>query len=92
MLVVLELQLKMLEKPYAARALLLLYRFGPLNRGTLYDMLSTGATTPIRRIEELMAAGLIVEEVAEDRKRYLKLTEKGLSVAMPLDEIERALA
>jgi len=39
-----------------------------------------------------MAAGLIVEEVAEDRKRYLKLTEKGLSVAMPLDEIERALA
>lgn len=92
MLVVLELQLKMLEKPYAARALLLLYRFGPLNRGTLYDMLSTGATTPIRRIEELMAAGLIVEEVTEDRKRYLKLTEKGLSVAMPLDEIERALA
>lgn len=92
MLVVLELQLKMLEKPYAARALLLLYRFGPINRGTLYDMLSKGATTPIKRIEELKGAGLVVEEVSDDRKRYLRLTERGLSVAMPLDEIERALA
>ena len=92
MLVVLDLQLKMLEKPYAARALLLLYRFGPLNRGTLYEMLSSGATTPIIRVRELMEAELVVEEVSEDRKRYLRLTKKGLSVAMSLDEIERALA
>jgi DNA-binding MarR family transcriptional regulator len=86
----LDYRVEMIERPFAARVLLALYRFGKVNRGTLYAMLESSPQTPIKRIEELMEAGLIVE-FKEDRKRYLKLTEIGLKAAMAVDALENAL-
>jgi len=91
MMLSLDLHVELIEKPFAARILVVLYRFGSLNRGLLYDTLGSGPTTPIRRIDELEAAGLVEEIVSDDRKRYIKLTEKGLRVAILLDDVDRAL-
>lgn len=90
-MLVLKFKLEILEKPQAARALLVLYRYGPMNRGVLYDMLAKGPTTPVARVKELMSAGLVIERIDPDRKRHLSLTEKGLHVAMALDQVENSL-
>jgi DNA-binding MarR family transcriptional regulator len=87
-----ELWIDILERPHAARALLILYRYGTLHQSELSNMLSPGSYVPTKRIKELIRAGLIVETVAPEGKRYLMLTEMGQHVGKHLDEIERYIA
>lgn len=86
----LDYRVTLIENTFAARILLALYRFGPVNRGTLYNMLESSPQTPIKRIDELMEAGL-VEEFLIERKRYLRLTAPGIQAAMAIDALETAL-
>jgi hypothetical protein len=87
-----ELWIDILERPHAARALLILYRYGTLHRDVLIDMLSPGSTVPAKRIKELIRAGLIVETIAPESKRFLMLTEMGQHVGKHLDDIERSIS
>jgi hypothetical protein len=87
-----ELWIDILERPHAARALLILYRYGSLPHNILTNMLSPGSTIPAKRIKELIRAGLILEKRAPDRINYIILTEMGHHVGKHLDEIERYIS
>ncbi|MFA5313161.1 MAG: winged helix DNA-binding protein [Methanomassiliicoccales archaeon] len=74
-------KIAVLENRYALQILIVL-KDGPLGRLELYQRLRSSPTTPIRRIEKLIKAGLITEKVLEDQRTHeLTLTPKGRDVA-----------
>lgn len=86
----LEYQVELLERPFALRILLALYRFGKTNRSVLYDMLESSPQTPLKRLEEMIELGLI-GEFKEERRKYVQLTEAGIKAAMAVDALESVL-
>lgn len=87
----LEYRVELLERPFALRILLALYRFGRTNRSVLYDMLESSPQTPLKRLEEMIELGLI-SEFKEERRKYVQLTEAGIRAAMAVDALETVLA
>lgn len=85
--------LAVLESVYAMRILALLLKEGPTFRSILYQRVSRSTNSPKARVDELLEAGLLTEEVSQfpPLSKRIGLTEKGRRVAEKIAEIERIL-
>lgn len=82
-----------LESTMAMRILLVLLREGDMFRSILYNRVAKGVNTARFRVDELLEAGLLTEEVSQfpPLSKRIGLTEKGRKVAEHVAEIERIL-
>lgn len=82
-----------LESTMAMRILLVLLREGDMFRSILYNRVAKGVNTARFRVDELLEAGLLTEEVSQfpPLSKRIGLTEKGRRVAEKIAEIERIL-
>jgi DNA-binding HxlR family transcriptional regulator len=86
-------RLAVLEDTYALRILVALNRYGPTFRSVLYGRVSNSTTAPMRRINSLIAAGLL-EEIENEYPPFsktIKLTSKGEKVAELISKMEEIL-
>jgi DNA-binding HxlR family transcriptional regulator len=84
-------KLAILEERHALRLLYFLYNNGRSQRSNLYGAISRTTTAPMKRVNELIALGL-VKEIAMENAPFTKnveLTERGRQVAKHVVEIER---
>lgn len=77
----------------AMRILLVLLREGDMFRSILYNRVAKGVNTARFRVDELLEAGLLTEEVSQfpPLSKRIGLTEKGRKVAEHVAEIEQIL-
>jgi len=82
-----------LESVYAMRILAILLRDGPTFRSILYQKVSKSTNSPKARVDELLEAGLLTEDVSQfpPLSKRIGLTEKGRRVAELVAEMERIL-
>ncbi|TFG55289.1 MAG: hypothetical protein E4H30_07575 [Methanomassiliicoccus sp.] len=87
-------KLTMLEQKHALRLLSCLYLNGKSNRSNLYNAISKTTTAPMKRVNELIALGLIEETIHENAPftKHVTLTEKGKQVAEHIIKIEKILS
>lgn len=85
--------LAVLESVYAMRILALLLKEGPTFRSILYQRVSRSTNSPKARVDELLEAGLLTEDVSQfpPLSKRIGLTEKGRRVAERIAEIEMIL-
>lgn len=85
--------LGVLESVYAMRILALLLKDGPTFRSILYQRVSRSTNSPKSRVDELIEAGLLTEDVSQfpPLSKCIGLTDKGRRVAEHVAEIERIL-
>lgn len=83
-----------LERPYAIAILVTIEKEGPHFRSVLYTKVSKSTNAPKNRVDELIEAGLLTEELSKfpPLSKTIDLTAKGRKVAEKLVEIERELA
>jgi DNA-binding MarR family transcriptional regulator len=86
-------KVQLLERSRAIRVLLVLRTSGPIGRNELYERTGKSPHVSLKRVEELIREGLIVEEKQEawPFTKYLTLSERGRAVANALAEAERVL-
>lgn len=86
---------QILEERLAISVLLTMYHEGrPMPRGILYSKVARSASTTVARVNELIAAGFISEEITRGEKAYekiIELTPLGREVAGKLNEIEELI-
>lgn len=82
-----------LESTMAMRILLVLLREGDMFRSILYNRVAKGVNTARFRVDELLEAGLLTEEVSQfpPLSKRIGLTDKGRRVAEHVAEMERIL-
>lgn len=75
------------------RILLVLYREGDMFRSILYNHVAKGTNTARYRVDELLEAGLLTEDVSQfpPLSKRIGLTEKGRKVAELVAEMEKVL-
>ena len=90
---VIESPVSELENTLAMRILLVLYKEGDMFRSILYNRVAKGTNTARYRVDELLEAGLLTEDVSQfpPLSKRIGLTEKGRRVAEHVAEIERIL-
>jgi DNA-binding HxlR family transcriptional regulator len=83
-----------LEQRHALKLLSCLYCNGKYQRSNLYNAISKTTTAPMKRVNELIALGLIKETVTGSAPftKQVELTEKGKLVAEHIVEIEKILS
>lgn len=83
-------KLAVLEERHALRLLYFLYKNGRSQRSSLYGAISRTTTAPMKRVNELIAIGLITESamVTAPFTKNVELTERGKKVARHIVEIE----
>ncbi len=88
-----NLKISALELRSAMPTLLALLHEGETYVGNLYPKVSPSASVMHERIGDLLALDLIEEwrEERPPRRRFVRLTEKGLVVASLLQKVEEAL-
>jgi len=84
-------KLAVLEERHALRLLCFLYNNGRSQRSSLYGAISRTTTAPMKRVNELIALGLVKETAMEYAPftKNVELTERGRQVAKHVVEIER---
>jgi DNA-binding HxlR family transcriptional regulator len=84
-------KLAILEERHALKLLYFLYNNGRSQRSSLYGAISRTTTAPMKRVNELIALGLVKETAMENAPftKNVELTEKGKQVAKHVVEIER---
>jgi len=87
-------KLSYLEARHALKLLSCLYANGRFQRTILYSTVSRTTNAPMKRVNELIALGLIKETMTEGAPftKYVELTEKGKKVAAHVFEIEKTLS
>jgi len=87
-------ELANLEERHALTLLSCLYANGRSQRSILYSTISRTTTAPMKRVNELIALGLIKETITEGAPftKHVELTEKGKMVAIHVIEIEKILS
>lgn len=85
--------LAVLEEKHALRLMNYLYNNGKSQRSALYSAISRTTSAPMKRVNELIALGLIKETVMEGAPfaKNVELTESGTKVAKHISEISRLL-
>ena len=75
--------LDILERGYSLRILIILLHERQLSRTQLYTELGTGPKVPMERVNQLVTAGLVHEDIELVRPftHTLSLTDKGRAVA-----------
>lgn len=88
-----ESPVSIFENTLALRILLVLYREGDMFRSTLYNRVAKGTNTARYRVDELLEAGLLTEEVSQfpPLSKRIGLTEKGCRVAEHVVAIEEIM-
>jgi DNA-binding HxlR family transcriptional regulator len=86
-------KLDYLEERHALKLLACLYRNGKSQRSSLYSAISRTTTAPMKRVNELIALGLVKESILAGAPftKNVELTEKGKKIAKHVVEIERIL-
>lgn len=86
-------KLALLESAYALRILAVLYNEGDMFRSILYNRVSKSTVAPKARVDELIQAGLLTEEVSQfpPLSKRIGLTEKGGKIAELVAEMEKVL-
>jgi DNA-binding HxlR family transcriptional regulator len=84
-------KLEVLEERHALKLLYFLYNNGRSQRSSLYGAISRTTTAPMKRVNELIAIGLVKETTMETAPftKNVELTERGKEVARHVVEIER---
>lgn len=87
------LKISALEVRSAMPTLLALLEGGETYVGNLYPKVSLSSSIMHERVKDLLDLGLIEEwrEERPPRRRFVRLTEKGLAVAKLLQQVENAL-
>jgi DNA-binding HxlR family transcriptional regulator len=82
-----------LERPYAIAILVTIEKEGPHLKSVLYSRVSKSTNAPRNRVNELVDAGLLTEEISEypPLSKTIDLTPKGRKIAEKLVEIEKEL-
>jgi len=85
--------ISILESVYAMRILMVLLKEGPTFRSILYQRVSRSTNSPKARVDELLEAGLLTEEVSQfpPLSKRIGLTEKGRRVAEHVVTIEEIM-
>lgn len=85
--------LALLENVYSLRILAVLFNEGPMFRSILYNKVSKSTVAPKARVDELLEAGLLTEDVSQfpPLSKRIGLTEKGRKVAELVVEMEKVL-
>lgn len=85
--------LALLENVYSLRILAVLFNEGPMFRSILYNKVSKSTVAPKARVDELLEAGLLTEDVSQFPllSKRIGLTEKGRKVAELVVEMEKVL-
>lgn len=83
-----------LEQKHALTMLSCLHANGRFQRSILYSSIARTTTAPMKRVNELIAMGLIKETIADGAPftKHVELTEKGKRVAKHVVEIEKILS
>jgi DNA-binding HxlR family transcriptional regulator len=86
-------KLDYLEERHALRLLACLYRNGKSQRSSLYSAISRTTTAPMKRVNELIALGLVKETILDGAPftKNVELTENGKRIARHVIEIEKIL-
>jgi DNA-binding MarR family transcriptional regulator len=87
-------KLAALEEKHALRLLTFLYSNGKSQRSALYSAISRTTSAPMKRVNELIALGLLKETIMEGAPfaKNVELTEDGRKVAKHIADIERILS
>lgn len=82
-----------LERPYAIAILVTIMKEGPHFRSALYTKVSKSTNAPKNRVDELIEADLLTEELSKfpPLSKTIDLTPKGRKVAELLAKIEKEL-
>jgi DNA-binding HxlR family transcriptional regulator len=83
-----------LEERHALNLLSCLYANGRFQRSALYSCIARTTTAPMKRVNELIAMGLIKETITESAPftKHVELSEKGRQVAKHVVEIQKILS
>ena len=86
--------LALMENVYTLRILAVLYKDGPVFRSILYNKVSKSTVAPKARVDELLEAGLLTEEVSQfpPLSKRIGLTPKGRKIAELVAEMEKILS
>lgn len=87
-------KLAALEEKHALRMLIYLYSNGKSQRSALYSAISRTISAPMKRVNELIALGLLKETVMEGAPfaKNVELTTDGREIAQHIVEIDRILS
>lgn len=82
-----------LERPYAIAILVTILKEGPHLKSVLYARVSRSTNSPKNRVNELVDAGLLTEEISKQSplSKTIDLTPKGRKIAEKQVEIEKEL-
>jgi DNA-binding MarR family transcriptional regulator len=86
-------KLEYLEERHALKLLACLYQNGRSQRSNLYSAISKTTTAPMKRINELIALGLVKETASEGAPftKNVELTEAGRRIAKHVVDIQKLL-
>ena len=86
-------KLEVIENIYSLRILALLFREGSMFRSIIYNRVSKSTNAPKARIDSLLEAGLLTEDVSQfpPLSKRIGLTDKGRRVAEHVAAIEQIL-
>lgn len=86
-------RLEYLEERHALKLLACLYQNGRSQRSSLYSAISKTTTAPMKRVNELIAIGLVKETILSGAPftKNVELTENGKKIAKHVIEIQKIL-